>query len=243
MFPGFELFGAISALMPLFFLGVVGLGIYFAIKGYQQAKRRNAAIVALAAANGWGYVAEDPSRVDFFRSTPFATGDNRRARNRVWGVSGGLPFEAFDYSYETHTTDSNGHRSTTTHHFQVTWIPLPAPLPTVRFTSDNALLRGLTHLGAKDLEVESHEFNQRWKVWCEDERVGHAILTPRMIERFLVPDLQHRPIVIEGSGLMSYTQGQSDLAELPGVVALLHELRGLIPPFVFEPRSDAPAGG
>jgi len=54
----------------------------------------------------------------------------------------------------------------------------------------------------------------------------------------LEPDLRGRGVVIEGPCLMSYAQGQSDLTELPYLVPMLHEIKGLIPPFVFEPRTS-----
>jgi len=34
------------------------------------------------------------------------------------------------------------------------------------------MMRLFSKMGAKDLDVEPHEFNQRWKVWCADERTG-----------------------------------------------------------------------
>lgn len=233
---GFDIAGA---LFPLIFTAAVALMVFAAVRGYRAAQRRREAIAAMVAANGWRYVAEDATRAELFASPPFSTGDHRRARDIIWGIVGDRPFETFAYSYETHTTDSKGHRSTTTHHFQVTWVPLPGPVPTMRFTTDSALLRAATMLGARDLKVESHEFNQRWKVWCEDESAGHAVMTPRMIERFLEPDLDARSVVVEGRCLMSYTQGQSELAEIPATVATLYDIAGLIPAFVFEPREPA----
>jgi hypothetical protein len=243
---GFGLAGGFAAFMfvlvPVLMVGIIGFGIYAAIKGYQQAKLRRAAIDATVAASHLGHLDEDPSRTRYFTSAPFGLGDNRHARDIVWGTLAGRRFETFAYSYETHTTDTDGHRHTTTHRFQITWVPLPAPLPTMRLTSDNALLRGLTHLGARDLEVESHEFNQRWKVACDDERIGHAILTPRVIDRFLQPDVGGRSFTIEGAALVSASPEVSDLGDLQLVVGALHSIVDLIPPFVFEPR-DAARGG
>jgi hypothetical protein len=232
-------FDIAGTLFPLVFIAAIAFMVFAAVRGYRAAQRRREAIAAMVAANGWLHVAEDPSRAELFTSPPFRTGDHRRARDIIWGTIADRPFETFAYSYETHTTDSKGHRSTTTHHFHVTWVPLPGPVPTMRFTSDNALLRAATLLGARDLKVESHEFNQRWKVWCEDESAGHGVLTPRMIERFLEPDLRGRSVVIEGRCLMSYTEGQSDLTEIPATVATLYSIAGLIPAFVFEPREPA----
>ena len=221
-------------LVPLLMVGIVAFGIYAAVKAYQDGKRRGLAIDATVAANHLGHLDEDPARTTYFSSPPFGIGDSRRARDIVWGTLGGRPFETFAYSYETHTTDSQGRRSTTSHAFQITWVPLPGPVETVRLTSDNALMRGLTHLGARDLDVESHEFNQQWKVWFADERAAHAIFTPRMIERFLRPDVGGRAFTFEGSALVGISPQVSDLGDLPLVVAALHSIVDLVPQFLFD---------
>ena len=221
-------------IVPLLMVAMIGFGIYAAVKSYQEGKRRQAAIEATVAVNHLGHIAEDPTRTTYFSSPPFGIGDSRRARDIVWGTLAGRPFETFAYSYETHTTDAQGRRSTTSHAFQITWVPLPGPVDTVRLTSDNALMRGLTHLGAKDLDVESHEFNQQWKVWFADERAAHAIFTPRMIERFLRPDVGGRAFTFEGSALVGISPQVSDLGDLPLVVAALHSIVDLVPQFLFD---------
>ena len=228
--------------VPLLMAGVIALGVFAFVRAYKEGKRRKATIEATVAAYGLGHVAEDPARTSLFTSAPFGTGDSRRARDVVWGAFDGRPFETFAYSYETHSTDSEGRRTTTTHHYQVTWVPLPAPLPTLRLTADNGLLRMAAKLGARDLKVESHEFNQRWKVWFQDERTAHAILTPRMIERFLAPDTARRGYVFEGHMLFTYEQGPSDLADLHQVVTGLYSILDLVPPFLFEDRSAQSPG-
>lgn len=242
-------------LVPLGMVAIIGFGIYAAVKAHGESQRRRAAIDATVAAHRLGHLAEDPARTTYFHSPPFEVGNNRRATDIVWGTLAGRPFEAFSYSYETESTDSEGRRTTTTHHYQVTWVPLPGSLPTVRITADNAVLRALTRVGMRDLKVESHEFNQRWKVWCADERSGHALLTPRMIERLLGADVAGRAFVFEGRALMSYAQEVSDLAELPLVVGVLYDLADRIPGFMLEepgaapgphpgpPPGGAPAGG
>ncbi|SEJ61184.1 DUF3137 domain-containing protein [Demequina mangrovi] len=235
-------FSAAFVLFPLFFLGVVALIVVLGVRGFLGARRRREAVAATVAAHHLGHLAEDPARASYFSSPPFGLGRRRRARDVVWGTMGGRPFETFAYSYETESRDTEGRTRTTTHTFQVTWVPLPAPLPTVRLTGDNAMLRALGRLGGRDLDTESHEFNQRWKVQADDERVAHAILTPRMIERLLGADLVGRAFVIEGSALYSYAPSASDLAELPLVVGALHELADGIPAFLFEgPREADPA--
>jgi hypothetical protein len=236
-------FGFMFVVVPLLMAAMIAFGIYAGIKGYQQAKLRRAAIGATVAAHHLGHLDEDPARTRYFTGPPFGVGSSRRARDIVWGTLGGRPFETFAYSYETESAEVNGVSHRTTHHFQVTWVPLPAALPTMRLTADSALMRGFVKLGARDLDVESHEFNQLWKVACDDERIGHAILTPRMIERFLQPDLGGRTFSFEGSALVSVSPQVSDLGDLQLVVGALHSIVDLIPPFLFAPRDVAHDAG
>jgi hypothetical protein len=221
----------------LFFLlcaVIVGLFVWLAVHQYKKTKRRLAAVQAFVVAHGFAYLPANAERVTYFRSPPFGTGLNRRASHVVYGTVGSTPFETFAYQYETRHTDSKGHTRTQRHPFQVTWIPLTTAIPTMRLTADNALLRFGKKLGARDLDTESHDFNERWKVWCEDERVGHAVLTPRMIELLLRPELHRRAIVFEGRALMTYRSGHTDLSETLWLVGLLAEIRDLVPPFVLE---------
>lgn len=228
-----------STLVPALFVATIVLVVFFAVRAFREGMRRSEAVAAVVSAHGLGYVAEAPDRVKKFESAPFGLGKSRRARDLVWGALVGRTFETFSYTYVTETHDADGKTTSTTHRFQVTWIDLPAAVPTMRLTSDNALLRLLATMGARDLEVESHAFNQQWKVWCADERMGHAILTPRMIERFLEPDVAGRGFVFEGAALMTYASGFSDLSDIESVVGILDEIVALIPPFVFARGPDA----
>jgi hypothetical protein len=231
-----------SVAFPLLLVGGVALVVYGIVTSYRNAKRRRSAIAATVAAHNLGYVAADPARTAYFASHPFSLGDHRKATDVVWGTLAGGAFETFAYSYETHTTDARGNRSTTTHRFQVTWVPLAASVSTMRLTPDNALWRLFATMGARDLNVESKEFNDRWKVWCESERLGHAMLTPRMIERFLAPDVAGRGFVFEGAALMTYVSGVSNLGDLEAVVAMLREIVALIPGFLLDGPEDASPG-
>jgi len=209
--------------LPLFiglFVLVIGGMIWLAIRQARKTRERRAALIARVTACGYSYAGEDPARTSMFTSAPFGLGDSRRARDLVWGTVSGRPFETFAYLYETHTTDSKGNRTTTTHRHQITWIPLPGGLPIMRLTADNAMMRLFSKMGAKDLDVESHEFNQRWKVWCADERTGHA----------------GRSIVFEGSLLMTYVTGHTDLGDLEQIVASLYGVSDGIPAFLWEAR-------
>lgn len=225
----------VAILLPIVL--VVGWTLYKSVVG----RRRQKAIAALVAARGFTYVKEDPTRVDAFRGFPFGVGGARRAYDVVRGTHAGQVFEAFAYSYVTEFTDSEGHTHRRTHHFQVTWIPLGAPFPEVRLVPHSMVERSLFGVG-QDVNTESAEFNKRWLVKAVDERIAHAILCGLMIERLLREDVAQMILVFDGTGLMTFTSGESDLDTLASVVEALRDVAAEVPRFLLDdlaPREGA----
>ncbi len=154
---------------------------------------------------------------------------SRRRRESIAAIvmAHGLSYVAKDESH-----DSKGRRTTTTHHFQVTWVPLPAPFPHVRITPDRGWLRALGELAGHDLNTESAEFNNQWRVRANDERVAHALLTGPMIERLLHADVTERAVVFQGDRLITFAPKASDLTDLAAVVGMLHDVATRVPAFL-----------
>lgn len=213
---------------------VFTLALAFALvaRSARIARRRKESIAAVVAANGLAYVEEDEALVSMFTGEPFGVASNRRARDVVSGTLSGGWFQTFAYSYETESRDSEGKTTTTTHRFQVTWVPLPAKFPHVRLTPDHGRHHGLGLFEGHDIDTESAAFNERWSLRASDERVAHAILTGPMIERLLGADVQGRPVIFQGEHLMSFAPQASDLTDLSAIVGMLHEVAALVPPFL-----------
>lgn len=225
-------FGGFPIVALLIFATGVALMVFMVVRAFRASRRRKAAIAAVVTANGFAYLAEDPSLVSAFEGDPFGQGSARRARDVVAGTHNGGTFTTFAYSYETTSTDADGTRHTTVHPFQVTWIPLPAPFPHVRITPDSAWLRMWGALAGHDVGTESAAFNARWRVRANDERTAHAILTGPMIERLMLDDVRDRALIFQGARLMSCAPKASDLSELSSVVGALQSVAALVPPFL-----------
>ncbi|WP_430868144.1 hypothetical protein [Demequina aurantiaca] len=227
------IFALVFVMIVLLSVAAIGGAIWFAIHRHKREKARRAALASYVTARGYGYLPEYNERAQLFVSNPFGLGNNRRALDVVWGAVGGRPFETFAYRFETQTTNGQGQTQTQVHPYQVAWIPMPASVPTMRLTADGAFQRFFAKMGAKDLEVESHHFNERWKVWCADERIGHAVLTPALIDFMLAPGWAGRSLVIEGRLLMTYSKGHTNLTDLEGVVGGLYGFLDQMPKFLF----------
>ena len=95
----------------------VALIIVGAIYGAMEARKRRDAMGALAKRLGLHYHPERDPRLarQFEFLNRLAQGSNRYAYNILSGEYGGHEIKAFDFHYETYSTDSKGHRRTDHH--------------------------------------------------------------------------------------------------------------------------------
>ena len=207
---------------------VVGLFGYLA---WLSAKKRREAFAQLAASRGWTWVADDDRWTERFEGSPFGTGDSRSARNVLTGEHGGRPMVAFDYSYETHSTDSNGHRSSTTHRFSVCVLGLPVWLPRVELVPESVFGRLGTALGMQDVELESEDFNRRYRVRCDDPKLAYDVLPPRTMEALLTRPALH--LRLQGTDALCWEGGSHSPAELLARLDTLAVLLDGVPSFVW----------
>jgi hypothetical protein len=209
---------------------VIGVGV--AYLNYVQAKKRREAFAAFAAQQGLAYIPEDNSWAGQWAGTPFQTGDNWRVRNVLSGAFQGRQIVAFDYSYQTHTTNGKGQRRTTTHKFGVVVMQLPAPLPHLEVTHEGIFGGAVANaLGFADLQFESEQFNRAFRVKADDPRFGHAVIHPRMMELLLARgEIGWR---IEGNSLVGWDSGPHTPHEVMNRLQLLQLVVDNVPPFVW----------
>lgn len=226
----------LGPLLPVLFgVGVVAV----LVGGYLLDRKRRERLMQYAVARGWSYVGEVPELVDRWQGEPFGRGDHRRARNVLTGTEAGRPFTAFDYSFQTHSTDSKGNRSTTTHHWSVVVVPMPTWLGTVQVVPESVLDRVAGAVGlVQDLDLESEAFNRRFRVSASSPKLASDILTPRTMEYLLAMDAEAWRVC--GSDLVGFAQGSLDPAEVVRTCAVLGRVIDGVPSFVWK---DAGAAG
>jgi hypothetical protein len=225
----------LGPLLPaLFAVGAIAL----VVGGFVLERKRRERLMQYAVMRGWTYVGEDPSLVDRWPGEPFGRGDHRRARNVLTGTEAGRPFTAFDYSFQTHSTDSKGNRSTTTHHWNVVAVPMPGWLGTVQVVPGSVLDRVAGAVGLlQDIDLESEDFNRRFRVSASSPKLASDILTPRTMQYLLSVDAEAWRTC--GSHILGYSQGRLDPAEVVRTCAVLDRILDGVPGFVWK---DAGAG-
>ena len=228
-----------SALPVVLFVVGLAVVVLVAVLAYQADKKRRAALQSFALSNGWTYVARDDSWCERFAGAPFGDGDDRRATNVLRGPYQGADMVAFDYQYDTHSTDSKGRRKTTTHRYAVCALRLPAPLPGLELSPESALTRLAGVLGFDDVELESEDFNRKYRVKARDRKFAYDVLNPRTMAALLGrPSLHLRLLDLDA---VCWENGRLVPTELVARLSTLQLLVAGIPAFVWSDQN--PSGG
>jgi hypothetical protein len=218
-----------TLLFVLFGVGAVAI----AVGSYLMDKKRRDRMLQFARNRGWQYTAEVPALCDRWPGVPFGKGDHQRARNVLSGTESGRPFTAFEYSYQTHSTDSKGNRTTSTHHWAVTVVPMQGYLGRVEVQRESALGRMAGAVGlVQDIDLESEDFNRRFRVSATSAKLASDILTPRTMQYLLTMDAESWRTC--GSDLVGFAEGRLDPAEVVKTCAVLGAVHAGIPTFVWK---------
>ena len=218
--------------LPSFFREAVAEALGGA--GYQQ--RREHLARTWAASVGWTYVGAEPSLVTRWRGAPFGEGSPRTTSEVVTGLYRGRPAVSFAYRY---VKGSGEDTSTSTFHVVATG--LPAFLPTLELTPDGAGARMSEALGGQDLEMESDDFNERWRVESAEPKLAYDVVHPRLMERLLQPDARDLFLRIEGADILSWRPGMPDVDTVASRLDVLGAVVDAVPPFVWQDHGYDPA--
>jgi hypothetical protein len=223
-----------EAAFPLLVLGLVGLVGLVGWWSWAQAKKRRELFQQFALGQGWRWTARQDGWCERFRGTPFGTGDDRKALNVLEGAFRGRPMVAFDYSYETHSTDSKGNTTTQTHRYAICALSMPAPLPELELVPEGFLGRVGTMLGMQDIELESEDFNRRFRVRCTEPKLAYDVLPARTMEALLARPALH--VRLSGTDALCWEGGAHSPSELLARLDTLSTLLDGVPAFVWSDR-------
>lgn len=219
--------------MPIIFVLFVVAIVVLAIFGAIAARKRREALAQLAARLGLSFSTEHdtaiPERYGFLNR--LAQGSNRYAYNIMAGRYGGRSVQAFDYHYETHSTDSKGNRRTHHHHFSFFILTLERAFPELHISREGIFSKIGQALGFDDIDFESHEFSRKFSVRSKDKKFAYDVCHARMMEYLLAND--DLTIEIENAALaigFSSTLASGDIE--PNLRRLV-ELRNLMPEYLF----------
>jgi hypothetical protein len=223
----------------ILFVALVVFAIAAATWQYQRNKARREKLQRYARASGWTYRPEDDSQWQRWQRSPFDQGFDRRARNVMSGRYRNHDMCAFDYSYKTRTTDSKGNTQTHTHRYRVASLALPTYLPYLHVGPENVLTRLGNMVGMHDIELESEDFNRRFRVQANDPKFAYDVLSPRTLQKLLaLPKIEWS---IDGATIVSWAPGANDVPDLLARLSTLASVVDGIPSFVWHDHGVAPS--
>ncbi len=209
-----------------------------AFVGYLKNKKRREALQAWAAGRGWTFAAQNDGIIGQFEGTPFDQGDHQRAKNVVVGQFQNRPIVAFDYSYQTHSTDSEGRRQTTTHEYNIISVGLPVPLPNLHVSRESLFHKMGRAIGIRDIELESEEFNRTFNVHCKDRKFASDMLHPRLMQWLL--DHEGPAWRIDRSNLLCWDSGKVSPDVIDQQLGYLSTIADQVPRFVWQDHRATP---
>ena len=217
----------------LIIAGFIALIVVFAIFGQIAAKKRREAMLSMAARLGLRF---DPGKDrDIARQYRFLdklrVGDNRYAFNILSGKYQSHDVMAFDYHYETHSTDSKGHRQTHHHYFSFFILHMAVSFPELVIAREGFFSKVAQAFGYDDIDFESHEFSRKFCVRSPDKKFAYDVCNARMIEYLLANDdlmieIESQALAVSFDSRLSPEQIERNLLRLIAV-------RSLMPDYLF----------
>jgi hypothetical protein len=223
----------VESLMPFVFVAVIIIVIGGFIYSQIQARKRREALIELAQRLNLdfnpGQDREIPGRFSFLNL--FARGENRYATNVLSGNYQDNEILAFDYHYETESTDSKGNRTTQDHWFSFFILTLPARFPELTIRHENFLTKIAEVFGYQDINFESAEFSKAFNVRSPDKKFAYDVCNGKMMEYLLAN--RDISIEIENDVLALAFSTRLSAGQIEFNLQRLVEIRSCLPDYLF----------
>ena len=204
------------------------------IWGIRAGKKRRSAMSELADRLGLDFAHERDYQIAkrYAFLDKLRQGENRYAFNIINGGFQGHEVAAFDYHYETHSTDSKGNRQTHHHHFSFFLLKTGAHFPELTIAREGFFSKIAQAVGFDDIDFESHDFSKRFAVRSKDKKFAYDFCNAQMIDYLLAhPDVN---IEVDQDSLALGFNRCLKVEEIEPRLNQLVEIRSLMPNYLFD---------
>ncbi|GAB3859854.1 hypothetical protein GCM10028801_21710 [Nocardioides maradonensis] len=217
---------------------LVGLLVLSARRTRRREAERVEALRAWAAQREWAFRTEDAALVTRFRRQPFARGSRRRAHNVVSGRAHGRSFTAFEYLYDTTSTNGEGQSTTDTHRFAVLAVHLGVPVPELAVGRSTTLQRLWGKLFGSDIALGDAEFDRDFAVRSESPELARDVLQPMVRDTLRRhPDIAWR---FEGDSMLVVRRGRHTPTDIQERLDYASAVLAGVPPYVWQRLAGEP---
>jgi hypothetical protein len=174
------------AAVPLI-LGFLVLAILIWWHGEKARKARQLALARWAQERGMHFETDQVSSIEqrFGHFPCFTQGSNRYGYNVMRGSLGERDLWAFDYHYETYSTDSKGRRTTHHHHFSALALDTGLLFKGLTIRPESWWDKVTEFFGFDDIDFESAEFSRAFHVTSKDKRYAYDLVSQDTMEFLL----------------------------------------------------------
>jgi hypothetical protein len=227
--------GGIIFIFILAFAGVIVAMVF----GHLGAKKRREALAAWADAGGWHYTAGEVSSLEdrFPSFSQLQQGDNRYGFNVMRGRVGDQRATAFDYHYQTYSTNSKGHRQTHHHEFSAVIVDSGLRLVPLSIRGENMLDKMKGAFGFDDIDFESAEFSRKFWVTSSSKRWAYDVLHQDTME-FLLESPRFSLEFDSGSQVMALRTGKFKVPEFDHALELITGILDRLPKDIRAARAE-----
>lgn len=163
------------------------------------------------------------------------SGSNRYCTNVMRGTYQSHEILAFEYHYETHSTNSKGGRQTHHHWLSFVTLQLPKSFPELTVAPEGFFSKVAQAVGFDDIDFESAEFSRKYVVRSKERKFAYDFLHARAIEFILEHPVHH--LEVEYDRLAIAKNRRFKLENLQPRLEELVQLRNLMPNYLLENTS------
>jgi hypothetical protein len=206
--------------------------VALAIHGYYQTQARQKALGELAALHGWQFSAARESGMEsrFSEFPCFQQGSCRYAYNVLQGGADQRSIYAFDYHYETYSTDSKGDSQTNHHYFSVMIVLVAWPLKPLLIRPEGFFDKIGEFLGFDDIDFESDEFSRKFFVKSPDRRWAFDVIHQATMEFLLAAP--RFTIEMSGPAVMAYRSSLFEPADFEDAYRVVSGILDRLPEYL-----------
>ena len=175
-------------MFPVIIISFVLLMAALAVFSFVRARQRRDALAAWAGQQGLKFARDNVRgfEVSFPAFNCLRHGENRYAFNVSEGVWYQRAVLAFDYHYETTSTNSKGETETSHYYFSAVIVESKVPLKPLLIRPEGFLDKIKSAFGFEDINFESAEFSRKFFVAAPDRKWAYDVLHQRAIEFLLI---------------------------------------------------------
>lgn len=218
-----------EVLIPIVIVALVVLVFVF---NYLQKQKRIKEMTEWANRRGFHFSPESEYGVEnaYPEFSCLRQGSRRYAYNVVRGDDSGVGVCAFDYHYETYSTNSKGHRQTHHHYFSAVTIDSRLPLKPLFIRPEGFFDKVTEFFGADDIDFESAEFSRKFYVKSPDKRWAFDVIHQATMEFLLASPTFH--LQFHGRDVIAYRSSTFSIAEFEHALTLIQGVLERLPDYL-----------